>query len=444
VIADQHQRAGRPRRVDPAGGVGDDQDAGAERDQHAGRERHGLGAVALVHVDAALHRDAACAGALADHQPAGVPGDVRPRDVRDVGVVDRRGTGEPVGEPAEPRAEDQPDLGRAVGRDRARARTAGLRPGLREYSSGSVIAGSPGYATRAARGGGPEGASIVNAFSMSARASASRPSPGRRSWHRITWAGRRARSARRRRRRITRPAAGRSAIVGGAPAGAEHHRRDAERLAGRSPRSARRQVSSSRDIARRQHGRRASRTPAIARPGPRPAGGTPRSALPSARARSIRARPFRGVARDPAEHQHLGAEHVGQTRGCRSGRRRAGSRSTRGSPARCRSSGRSARSCRSARRSPACRRAGRFSRSSAHSSRARSIVFMNAPRPTLQSITRPSMPSASFFDMIDDAIIGSDSTVAVHVAQRVQPAVGRGDPLGLADSGTRRSRRPVR
>ena len=38
---------------------------------------------------------------------------------------------------------------------------------------------------------------------------------------------------------------------------------------------------------------------------------------------------------------------------------------------------------------------------------------MNAPLPTLQSITRPSMPSASFFDMIDDAISGSDSTVAV-------------------------------
>gem|GEM_PF-3303767 len=38
---------------------------------------------------------------------------------------------------------------------------------------------------------------------------------------------------------------------------------------------------------------------------------------------------------------------------------------------------------------------------------------MNAPRPTLQSMTSPSIPSASFFDMIDDAISGSDSTVAV-------------------------------
>ena len=43
------------------------------------------------------------------------------------------------------------------------------------------------------------------------------------------------------------------------------------------------------------------------------------------------------------------------------------------------------------------------------------------------------MPSASFFDMIDDAISGSDSTVAGDVAQRVQPLVGGRDPLGLAD-----------
>ena len=38
---------------------------------------------------------------------------------------------------------------------------------------------------------------------------------------------------------------------------------------------------------------------------------------------------------------------------------------------------------------------------------------MNAPRPTFTSRTSPSMPSASFFDMIDDAISGMHSTVAV-------------------------------
>jgi hypothetical protein len=39
VIADQHQRARRPARVEPAGGVGHDQHPRAERDQHPRRER---------------------------------------------------------------------------------------------------------------------------------------------------------------------------------------------------------------------------------------------------------------------------------------------------------------------------------------------------------------------------------------------------------------------
>ena len=38
---------------------------------------------------------------------------------------------------------------------------------------------------------------------------------------------------------------------------------------------------------------------------------------------------------------------------------------------------------------------------------------MKAPLPTLTSSTRPSIPSASFFDMIEAAMSGIDSTVAV-------------------------------
>ena len=38
---------------------------------------------------------------------------------------------------------------------------------------------------------------------------------------------------------------------------------------------------------------------------------------------------------------------------------------------------------------------------------------MKAPPPVLTSSTRPSIPSASFLDMIDAAISGIDSTVAV-------------------------------
>ena len=52
-----------------------------------------------------------------------------------------------------------------------------------------------------------------------------------------------------------------------------------------------------------------------------------------------------------------------------------------------------------------------------HIARARaresSSRSMKAPPPVLTSSTRPSIPSASFLDMIDAAISGIDSTVAV-------------------------------
>ena len=47
------------------------------------------------------------------------------------------------------------------------------------------------------------------------------------------------------------------------------------------------------------------------------------------------------------------------------------------------------------------------------SSRPLSTVRMNAPEPTFTSSTSASAPSAIFFDMIDDAISGIVSTVAV-------------------------------
>ena len=47
------------------------------------------------------------------------------------------------------------------------------------------------------------------------------------------------------------------------------------------------------------------------------------------------------------------------------------------------------------------------------SRRASTCRFMNAPEPTFTSSTSASRPSASFFDMMDDAISGMDSTVAV-------------------------------
>jgi hypothetical protein len=45
--------------------------------------------------------------------------------------------------------------------------------------------------------------------------------------------------------------------------------------------------------------------------------------------------------------------------------------------------------------------------------RASSGVFMNAPEPTFTSSTSASMPSASFLLMMDEAMSGMQSTVAV-------------------------------
>ena len=51
--------------------------------------------------------------------------------------------------------------------------------------------------------------------------------------------------------------------------------------------------------------------------------------------------------------------------------------------------------------------------SASASVRARASSFMNAPLPTFTSSTRPSIPSASFFERIDATMSGTHSTVAV-------------------------------
>jgi len=47
------------------------------------------------------------------------------------------------------------------------------------------------------------------------------------------------------------------------------------------------------------------------------------------------------------------------------------------------------------------------------SARASSIDLMNAPEPTLTSMTRPAFPAATFFDRIEAVMSGIDSTVPV-------------------------------
>ena len=128
---------------------------------------------------------------------------------------------------------------------------------------------------------------------------------------------------------------------------------------------------------------------------------------------------------------------------------RGASRSTRRPRARCPPPARGARPSASAAPRSARRRAARPAPSTAPAARRRSRVFMNAPRPTLTSSTRPSIPSASFLLMIDAVMSGMLSTVAVTSRSRYEPAVRRRDVPGLADddaadirAARRRSRGP--
>ena len=59
------------------------------------------------------------------------------------------------------------------------------------------------------------------------------------------------------------------------------------------------------------------------------------------------------------------------------------------------------------------------------SARASRRLAMKAPEPCFTSMTSPSSPAASFFDRIEAVIRSRDSTVAGHVADRVEAPVGR-------------------
>ena len=63
----------------------------------------------------------------------------------------------------------------------------------------------------------------------------------------------------------------------------------------------------------------------------------------------------------------------------------------------------------------------------------RRVAAQNAPLPTFTSITSACSPAASFFDRMLAVISGSDSTVAGHVADRVEPLVGRRERGARAD-----------
>ena len=92
---------------------------------------------------------------------------------------------------------------------------------------------------------------------------------------------------------------------------------------------------------------------------------------------------------------------------------RAACRCTPRSRARCPPRGRAARPWRSARPLSSCPLPRRSRPSPRPAARASASVFMNAPRPTFTSSTSPSMPSAIFLLMIDEAMSGMLSTVPV-------------------------------
>ena len=115
VIAHDHQRPRPERRVEAAGGVGQDHDPRAELPEQQDRLDDEPGVVALVQVEAALEHDHRPPGEPAEEQPSGVPRRGRRRPAGQLRERDRDGILEVVGQPAEPGAEHDPDLGHEVG-----------------------------------------------------------------------------------------------------------------------------------------------------------------------------------------------------------------------------------------------------------------------------------------------------------------------------------------
>ena len=97
VVGDEDELAGGQVGADAPGGVGDDQRPYAEAGEHPDGVDDVAWRIALIGVDASLHDGERRAGEGAEDEPAGVAFDGGTREVRDLGVGDRDGVGEPVG-----------------------------------------------------------------------------------------------------------------------------------------------------------------------------------------------------------------------------------------------------------------------------------------------------------------------------------------------------------
>jgi len=107
VVAHQHQRTGRDRRVEGAGGVGGDHQLGAEQARQAHRGHHLLGTVALVEVEAAVGDEQRLVAAAPEGEALAVAHEGVEREGKDLREVDDFGRSPPRNLELEARAGDQ-------------------------------------------------------------------------------------------------------------------------------------------------------------------------------------------------------------------------------------------------------------------------------------------------------------------------------------------------
>ncbi len=130
VIADDHQIAGCVSRVQPTGGIGDDERAQPQRHHDANRQGNAIHRIAFVEMGAPLQDEHCATLQLADDQPADVAGHGRYRPIGDVVRRDNIGVLDLIGQRIEAGAEDQPYFGLVAGM------------GTNEIGSGGDLLGS--------------------------------------------------------------------------------------------------------------------------------------------------------------------------------------------------------------------------------------------------------------------------------------------------------------
>ncbi len=116
MVGDEHELAGRVRRVDRACGVREDERADAETAEDADAEDDALGADPLVQVRSAAHKRDRCLAQRPEHEHPCVAERGRDRPAGDLRVGDLDRIDDLVREPAQPAAEHDADARRDVAR----------------------------------------------------------------------------------------------------------------------------------------------------------------------------------------------------------------------------------------------------------------------------------------------------------------------------------------